>query len=625
MGMIVFYFLLLIPFILAGYLISCLFRMFFYESQKLYYADMFGAGIASIFLAIFLYFISPMAVFSIISFIGIFIYYYNTKRRIISFLVLMFSIILLVLSVFLKKDEIMIARGKLQKTIIWSKWNPFSRVIVYPLKDEEKINPFGQSPLYRGYIPEQWGVLVDDTGYTVASEFPYDEEKKEFFRWNIVSLPYVIRTGNCLIIGPGGGKDINCAIAMGVDEKNIKAIELNPQVVEAVNEVLGDKTGKLYTRVNTYVSEGRSYLERDKEKYNVIQATSVYGRIPPASGIFTFAEDHLYTLEAFMTYLNRLNNDGILVLSRFIYEKTIPKMVLLSIEALNRIGYENPNLSIFLARERGLASLIVKKGYFTVDEVNKLKDFCKSRGFEILYEPYGQYENVYSDLIINKNTKTLILPTDDKPFYYYNLTKKDFVKSIIFGNDSFEERGISILRFFTIISLLFSLLVFTLPFFIKSEKKLNIETKILSGIFFALVGFGYILIEIVLIKNFTLFLETPVSTGLRFWPTPKGEFRIWIKLRATKMEGGVGKYYYNLPNVPYVMFFENEQIPGWRGYGIHGAYWHNDFGTPRSHGCVNLPVDVARQLYYWADPVLPEGKTSIIATTENQGTKIIIY
>jgi hypothetical protein len=123
----------------------------------------------------------------------------------------------------------------------------------------------------------------------------------------------------------------------------------------------------------------------------------------------------------------------------------------------------------------------------------------------------------------------------------------------------------------------------------------------------------------------TLFLETPVSTGLKWWPTPKGEFRIWIKLRATKMEGGSGRYYYNLPNVPYVMFFENEQIPRWKGYGIHGAYWHNDFGTPRSHGCVNLPVDIARKLYYWAEPVLPEGKNSILANDENPGTRIIIY
>ena len=123
----------------------------------------------------------------------------------------------------------------------------------------------------------------------------------------------------------------------------------------------------------------------------------------------------------------------------------------------------------------------------------------------------------------------------------------------------------------------------------------------------------------------SLFLETPVSTGLRWWPTPKGEFRIWIKLRATKMEGGSGRYYYNLPNVPYVMFFENEKIPRWKGYGIHGAYWHNDFGTPRSHGCVNLPVEVAKQLYYWTEPVLPEGKNSVLATRENPGTKVIIY
>ncbi len=123
----------------------------------------------------------------------------------------------------------------------------------------------------------------------------------------------------------------------------------------------------------------------------------------------------------------------------------------------------------------------------------------------------------------------------------------------------------------------------------------------------------------------TLYLETALSSGLPWWPTPKGEFRIWTKLRATKMEGGSGKYYYNLPNVPYVMFFENVQTPGRLGYGLHGAYWHNDFGTPRSHGCVNLPVDVAGLLYYWVDPVIPEGKTSIRATAENPGTRIVIH
>jgi hypothetical protein len=122
-----------------------------------------------------------------------------------------------------------------------------------------------------------------------------------------------------------------------------------------------------------------------------------------------------------------------------------------------------------------------------------------------------------------------------------------------------------------------------------------------------------------------LFLETPVSTGLPWYPTPTGEFRIWIKLRATKMEGGTGKYYYYLPNVPYVMYFESGNLPAWRGYGLHGTYWHNDFGTPRSHGCVNLPTPIAKEIYFWVDPVLPEGKNTIRATGENLGTRIIIH
>lgn len=122
-----------------------------------------------------------------------------------------------------------------------------------------------------------------------------------------------------------------------------------------------------------------------------------------------------------------------------------------------------------------------------------------------------------------------------------------------------------------------------------------------------------------------LFLETAVSTGLPWWATPEGEFRIWIKLRAAKMEGGSGRYYYYLPNVPYVMYFENEKIPGWKGYGLHGTYWHDDFGTPRSHGCVNLPTPIARQLYYWVTPSLSKSKWVAQASQADLGTKVVIH
>lgn len=95
-----------------------------------------------------------------------------------------------------------------------------------------------------------------------------------------------------------------------------------------------------------------------------------------------------------------------------------------------------------------------------------------------------------------------------------------------------------------------------------------------------------------------------ISSGLYDW-TPRGTFWIWTKLRYTKMEGGsqaLGTYYY-LPNVPYVMFFANNQIPGWRGFSLHGTYWHNDFGRPKSHGCVNMRTEDAEKIFYWAEPM----------------------
>lgn len=122
-----------------------------------------------------------------------------------------------------------------------------------------------------------------------------------------------------------------------------------------------------------------------------------------------------------------------------------------------------------------------------------------------------------------------------------------------------------------------------------------------------------------------VFLSTPISSGLPWTPTPTGEFWIWIKLRATRMEGGEGKYYYNLPNVPYVMFFQNASVPSWKGYGLHGTYWHNDFGNPHSHGCVNLPTAMAEKLYYWTSPTIPEGKNLVYASDTDPGTKIVIH
>ncbi len=80
-----------------------------------------------------------------------------------------------------------------------------------------------------------------------------------------------------------------------------------------------------------------------------------------------------------------------------------------------------------------------------------------------------------------------------------------------------------------------------------------------------------------------------VSTGTARTPTPKGRFRIYSKIRSGTMAGPG----YRLPNVPYIMNF-------YGGYAIHGTYWHNNFGWPMSHGCVNMTIGDAQWVYNWA-------------------------
>ncbi len=119
-----------------------------------------------------------------------------------------------------------------------------------------------------------------------------------------------------------------------------------------------------------------------------------------------------------------------------------------------------------------------------------------------------------------------------------------------------------------------------------------------------------------------IFLQAPVSSG-KWGKTPTGEFSIWEKLRATKMSGGSGSDYYYLPNVPFVMFFSGSGVGAGRGFSLHGTYWHNNFGHPMSHGCVNMRTVDAEKLYYWVNPS-GDGNVTV-STGENPGTKITIY
>lgn len=112
--------------------------------------------------------------------------------------------------------------------------------------------------------------------------------------------------------------------------------------------------------------------------------------------------------------------------------------------------------------------------------------------------------------------------------------------------------------------------------------------------------------------------EFIISSGLPATPTVTGTFHVRAKVRSQLMEGGsrASDNYYNLPNVEWVQYFYED-------YGLHGTYWHNDFGRPKSHGCVNMTNADAHWLWDFLGPVW-DGSQWQTSTDDNPGSLVIV-
>jgi LysM repeat protein len=110
-----------------------------------------------------------------------------------------------------------------------------------------------------------------------------------------------------------------------------------------------------------------------------------------------------------------------------------------------------------------------------------------------------------------------------------------------------------------------------------------------------------------------------ISTGVGNTPTVTGTFRIWAKIAMQDMSGGsrAAGNYYHLKDVPNVQFF-------YRGFGFHGTYWHSNFGTPMSRGCVNMTKEDAKWLFEWTSPAVYDDDY-LFSTNANPGTLVMVH
>jgi predicted membrane-bound spermidine synthase len=400
--------------------------------------------------------------------------------------------------------------------VIFARWNSFSRVTVWG-------DPADDTLL----------VMIDADAATPLSRAGHDTERHAARRARIESLAYHVRPGGkTLVIGAGGGDDVILARLFG--SHDVTAVEINPLIAREVmrREPFRSFSGALYEQpgVRLVVDEARGYLRRTDETYDVIQATMVDTWAATAAGAFALAENNLYTVEAFHDYVARLSDDGVLSLTRWYTE---PPDQILRLATLTRAlagerGLLDAARHVMIVRAasdpggvRAATTFLFKKSPFTPDEVARVEALAAAQGFTLLFTPATRPPGPLTDLLTAPDPAPVwnaldsnVAPTrDDAPFFFNSVRPRHALRALHAPAEWAKTNlGTFVLLALLALSTLLSLLFILGPLLVARRGALRGDTRVkLLGLgYFACLGAGFILVEVVLVQKCILFLGPPV-------------------------------------------------------------------------------------------------------------------
>jgi len=243
------------------------------------------------------------------------------------------------------------------------------------------------------------------------------------------------------------------------------------------------------------------------------------------------SENSLYTKEAFLEYFKHLEEDGMLSISRFVFEPPQQTIRALSLcrAALEENGVQNfgRNIMIFKTpvfynQDLFVSNLMCKKSAFTNEEIEKAEKIAREMAFDIVYTPLSQKDNYFTKFILETDEKQFFKnypfriepPTDNEGFFFHMLKLKDFWRVFKFkdieGGQLHNYYSVFILITILIIASILSLLFIFFPLLFRKAKFLVPKKEALRYIlYFAFLGLGFMLIEISLIQRFSIFLGHP--------------------------------------------------------------------------------------------------------------------
>jgi hypothetical protein len=524
-----------IPFFLGGACLSIVLMELSKDISRLYFFDLVGSGLGSLLVILLLgQFTGPDVVLisGIFASVGTFCFSMRDRKMASMALILLLGLAaLFAVNAGTGTIHVTFAKGFEESNLLFEQWNAFSRITVLPGVEGLTLG-WGLSPNYDAGSVEQLQIIIDSSAGTQMNRFDGNFSEVEHLKYDITALAYYLDKDKVLIIGPGGGRDVLTALMF--NSSDVTGVEINPIIVDLVKEDYAEFTGDIYSRpdVDIVVADGRSYIRRAPERYDLIQASLIDTWAATAAGAYTLSENSLYTKEAFVEYFEHLDEDGVLTISRFVFQppQQTLRVVSLSIEALQEFGVDNSEKHFMIFKtpvvydeNLFVGNVLVKKSEFTDEEIALVSSKAEELGFITIYTPNNQSDAVFSELITASDRQGFydgylfdVSPsTDDRPFFFHMLRTKDFLNFFALapgteGGQLFNYYAVFVLVSLLGISAVLVVLFIFGPLLLRKRAALDVKGSMPYLIYFACIGLGFILIEIVFMQRFVLFLGHPV-------------------------------------------------------------------------------------------------------------------
>jgi hypothetical protein len=512
-----------VPFFLVGIIISAAFNAFASVAGRLYAADLIGASAGALLVVLFLVLTGgegATLIVGLIAAIGATIFSRiakNIKKTVVSLIFVAFAISLIFLNYVTQifaiptdptaqKDLPIYLREHPGSKIVKTEWNSFSRI------DVVEGGTGGEGLVAKVFID-------GGAGTNIISWDGNTESRQELSTW-MQYLPFkMMQDPKVLVIGSGGGRDVVASLVSGT--KDVTSVEINPIIYETVKSY-GDRAGNVYSHehVRSFVDEGRSFITRSSEKYDIIYVPFVDTWASVSSGGLSVSENFLYTSEGFQQYYDHLTDRGKIVTVRWLIDA--PRFISTYAKLLEQNGIPQDQLHRHLimvtadsyTQDPSVTMVIFSKSPFTDEEISFLSQSFSQYDYKPILIPGQMIREPYSALLkgeINLDQfynmfDTKVYPvTDDNPYFL------SFEKPLPSAVEILLYASIGIVAIFLLVP--FAWMRRTREEEEEEEGSKISELRIATVIpYFAALGMGFILIELALLQKLILLMGNPTMT-----------------------------------------------------------------------------------------------------------------